>query len=545
MAPLSFTSEAKQAILENISKFASRALIGRFVGYRRIRGSFRDWIIASIRLRGGGRIEDILLLGRSTFMLLLSSEECASALLEQSPLPCSEHLVFLVQWYSDFDLSSFEDRCQVPRFPVKLSFPGLPPEFRVPQVLSQFGALFGTPFQGSIQLRSSVPSLMVATHHSMDFPDSIRYEWADTVRSQVLTVTGRPNQCLNCHLMGHLVKDCPTAQTWRSQPRARHQQQQQPHQAQRQQQPQQTQRQRQGSESRRQTQHAGSQASQGQQRSLVQRSSERLPVKPRMVYRRRQKPTEEVQTTDIQATDRPPEIEVQDIGATLCPIVEEAAAESPSEDLVQESSQVSEALSWVPMTADVGQAVEDHSFVSRFPSPSMIPLSMFLPDFFFASGPWRYPDPPIRPGPLQVDMILLAEGSSGDPVFWGTLSQPMVRFMFQTLHDQAWDAQSVADALYDQIILEAEGLFGPQVHHLLSSQFDDAIGRLVWSDRESFWSLPMVFYMEADRQPPTLIRIWDISRAATFLQVGCVELCDWMTEMFRSQCHGFSVLWTV
>ena len=38
--------------------------------------------------------------------------------------------------------------------------------------------------------------------------------------------------------------------------------------------------------------------------------------------------------------------------------------------------------------------------------------------------------------------------------------------------------QLVASALYDQIILEAKRLFGPQVYHLLSSLFDDAIGRL-------------------------------------------------------------------
>lgn len=121
--------------------------------YQCIRGSFRDWIIASIWLRGGGYIEDILLLARSTFMLLLSTQESASTLLEQSPLPCSKHLVFFVQWNVDSDLSFFEDRCQVPRFSVKLSFRRLPPEFRIRQVLSQFGALFGTPFQGSIQLR--------------------------------------------------------------------------------------------------------------------------------------------------------------------------------------------------------------------------------------------------------------------------------------------------------------------------------------------------------------------------------------------------------
>ena len=524
MAPISFSSEAKTAIHEHICTFSSRALIGRLVGYRRFKGSFRDWVAASLRIREG-RIDDILLLDRSTFMLLLSSEECASALLEQSPLPCSEHLVFLVRWYEDFDLSSFEDRCQVPRFPVKLSFPGLPPEFRVPQVLSQFGALFGTPFQRSIQTRSSIPSLMVAAHHSLDFPETIRYEWADTVRTQSMVVTGRPNQCLSCHKMGHLVKDCPSTQSWRGPPRAR--QQQEPHQS----------RQQQHSEDHRQRQHAGSQTTQGEQRSQAQRSSVRLPVEPRKVYRRRQKPAD-----DIQTSVRPPE---GTPGVELTPIAEEEAVQSPSEEVGQvEGSQSSETPSVVPLTAVADQVVDISSEV-RFSSPAQIPLSMILPDFFFALGPWRRPDSPLRPGPLQVDMFLLAEGSSGDPVFWGLRTQPMVRFMFQTLHDHAWDGQSISNGLYDQVIVEAERLLGPQSYHLFSSQFEDAIGRLVWSDIQSFWSLPLVFYMEADRQPPTSLRIWDITRAATFLHVGCVELCDWMMEMFMSQCHGFSVSWTV
>ena len=383
--------------------------IGRLVGYCRIRGSFRDWVVASLRIQEGC-IEDILLLGRSTFMLLLSSEECASALLEQSPFPCSEHLVFLVRWYEDFDLSSFEDRCQVPRFQVKLSFPGLPPEFRVPQVLSQFGALFGTPFQRSIQTRSPIPFLMVAAHHSMDFSETIRYEWADTVHTQSLVVTGRPNQCLSCHKMGHLVKDCPSAQIWRGPTRAK--QQQQPHQS----------RQQQHSEGLRQSQHAGSQASQGHQRSQAQRSSVKRPVEPRKVYRRRQK-----SAYDIQSSVRPPE---GASGAELAPIAEEVAVHSPSEEVGQvEVFQSSEVPSVVPLTA-VAEQVEDISSEVRFSSPSQFPLSMILPDTFFALGPWRRPGSPLRPGPLQVDMFLLAEGSSGDPAFWGLRTQPLVRFMF-------------------------------------------------------------------------------------------------------------------
>lgn len=93
-----------------------------------------------------------------------------------------------------------------------------------------------------------------------------------------------------------------------------------------------------------------------------------------------------------------------------------------------EASQASEAPSIVPpskdpsivpLTVNSGQVEDDSSFVAHFTSPSKIPLSMCLPDFFFALGPWKYPDSPVRPDPLQVDMLLLAEGSSGDPVFLG------------------------------------------------------------------------------------------------------------------------------
>lgn len=207
MAPLSFLAEAKQVIYDRISIFSSRALIGRLVGYSRYRGSFRDWILAKINVLDG-KVEDVLLLGKGTFMLLLSSEECSSSLLARSPPSLHDKLIFLVKWYPDFDMAAFEDRCQVPRFPMKLSFPGLPSEFRAPQIITQLGSIFDTPFESSIQLQASIPSIRVAVLPSMEFPDSIRFEWENIVRSQVLTVTGRPNQCLRCHTMGHLVKDC-------------------------------------------------------------------------------------------------------------------------------------------------------------------------------------------------------------------------------------------------------------------------------------------------------------------------------------------------
>lgn len=88
--------------------------------------------MASLPL-GKGTIEEILLLGRGTFMVLLADEDSVSLLVEQSPLSRNDKMLFLVRWYTDFDMDSFKVRCQVPRFPVKLSFPGLPAQFRVPQ----------------------------------------------------------------------------------------------------------------------------------------------------------------------------------------------------------------------------------------------------------------------------------------------------------------------------------------------------------------------------------------------------------------------------
>lgn len=86
----------------------------------------------------------------------------------------------------------------------------------------------------------------------------------------------------------------------------------------------------------------------------------------------------------------------------------------------------------------------------HFSSSLEIPLSMLLPDFFFALGPWRRPEEHFRAAPLQVDMFLLIDSiDGGDSAFWGERTMPMVRFFFQTLHDQAWDERSVANSLYD------------------------------------------------------------------------------------------------
>lgn len=202
-----------------------------------------------------------------------------------------------------------------------------------------------------------------------------------------------------------------------------------------------------------------------------------------------------------------------------------------------------------PLSSESGRAEGGESVISsplHFSSTSETPLSMILPGFFFALGPWRRPEEQLRSGPLQIDLLFLVDGLAGDPTFWGMRTLPMVRFLFETLHDHAWDEQRIADAIHDQVFAQVVRYLGPEVHRCLAPQFEDAMGRLVWSDRASLWSLPMVFFIEPDQSPPpTQMRVWSISRAADFLQVGCVDLLEWMVDIFHTQSHGFSVIWSV
>ena len=203
----------------------------------------------------------------------------------------------------------------------------------------------------------------------------------------------------------------------------------------------------------------------------------------------------------------------------------------------------------MPLTAD-GSHVEQASGLETSPlshrpsSPSDIPLSLWLPDYFFALGPWRRPEEQLRTGPLQIDMIFIQD-SKGDPTFWGSHISPTVRFIFHLGHEQVWSEISVTMALYDQALVEAQRLFGQEVGQYFSGQVDDAIGRLIWSETSSFWYLPMAFFAETDWIKPKSFRSWDVNRAAHHFQVSCVELVEWMVELFATQENGFSVIWRV
>lgn len=367
MAPISFSNVTKQVIFDKISKYSSRAIIDRIVGYRRVIGAFKD---RSLSLREG-RIEDILLLGKGTFMVLLSSQESVAPLIDRSPLSFGDKLIFFSQWYQGFDMSTFEDRCGMPRFPVRLSFPDLAPEFRVPEVLSQFGSIFGPPFQDSIQLSTSVPYLMVAVSPSVEFSDSINFEWEGSIITQRLVVTGRPNQCLRCHTLGHLVKDCPKSRNWGGRPRDTQAKPYQPPQTR----PRET-----SSYATAVSGHSQRQRARGQARATAkprrQKTAERSQAVERKVYRRRDRAT-----VEEQPTGRPPEVIAQDESRDPVLVAEEQPPERAQEEEILHVDTV--------VRGSPGDSAEAPSSVF----PSVVPASV-------ATGPVEVGEAPmmIPPG---------------------------------------------------------------------------------------------------------------------------------------------------
>ena len=120
MAPVSFPESTKQKIVKRIEAFSNKAVIGRFVSCLALGQSFRDWIRTVIPVREKEVI--VVLFGRGTFMLLLSSEQFASSLVARSPLQCGDKLLFLVKWYPGFDVATFGDRHRLPCTPVRVPF---------------------------------------------------------------------------------------------------------------------------------------------------------------------------------------------------------------------------------------------------------------------------------------------------------------------------------------------------------------------------------------------------------------------------------------
>ena len=156
-------------------------------------------------------LQSIIPLGKGLFIMVFSFEAGAHSLAARCPLPIQNQIFFATPLYPDFEISTFDDKHQIPRFLVKLSFSELPAQFRVDSVLLSFGSIFGIPFSSSAYVGSFVPFIRVATPLAQVFSTTISYEGEGVIRGQRLVVTGRYNECFSCRALGHLARDCPKA----------------------------------------------------------------------------------------------------------------------------------------------------------------------------------------------------------------------------------------------------------------------------------------------------------------------------------------------
>ena len=160
-APLVFSKAADAQIRQQFELLDKKALICRLVGASPPRQKLKDWIRTA--LSGEEALRKLIFVGRGIFILVFALEAVAQSLFSRCPLSIRCWILFAVPWYPDFEVSTFDELHQVPRFPTKIFFPDLSVQFRVPAVLSQFGSLFGTPFPDSIDVESVTPSIKVAS----------------------------------------------------------------------------------------------------------------------------------------------------------------------------------------------------------------------------------------------------------------------------------------------------------------------------------------------------------------------------------------------
>lgn len=188
------------------ARIQSHTSTSRMVGHSPSRLSIRDWLQGSLAV-SVGRIVELSLLRRGVFVVRLSDELAARSLLARQPIIAGSRFLFLLPWFSGFSLDEFDRRHIIPRFPLTLFFPALPLEFRdiLPDIVRHWGAVV----PGSLVTSSGTPRIQVIAPLSTAFPDLVEIAYRETIYPQQMIVSGRPNQCLRCHQLGHLVRDCP------------------------------------------------------------------------------------------------------------------------------------------------------------------------------------------------------------------------------------------------------------------------------------------------------------------------------------------------
>ena len=125
---LIFNENAIAQISEQAILLHGKALICRLVGPSPPpRQKLKDWIRTA--LIGEEQLRKLIFVGRGIFLLVFASEAAAQSLLSRCPLSISFRILFAFPWYPDFEVATFDELHQVPRFPTNIFFPDFPVQF--------------------------------------------------------------------------------------------------------------------------------------------------------------------------------------------------------------------------------------------------------------------------------------------------------------------------------------------------------------------------------------------------------------------------------
>ena len=118
----------------------------------------REWIQSAL---GGstGRILELTMMGRGIFLLQVSDPAIAEALMARSPILSGSCLLVFERWTPNFDIDKFDCQQRIPRFPVTLSFPGLPITMR--DCISRVASRWGIVIPGSLSTVVGTPRIQV------------------------------------------------------------------------------------------------------------------------------------------------------------------------------------------------------------------------------------------------------------------------------------------------------------------------------------------------------------------------------------------------
>ncbi|MCO5566725.1 hypothetical protein L7F22_020404 [Adiantum nelumboides] len=139
----------------------------------------------------------------------------------------------------------------------------------------------------------------------------------------------------------------------------------------------------------------------------------------------------------------------------------------------------------------------------------------------------------LRPGPLDIDVMLIQNTKRKGPIFIGR-DTPSLRACFSPLDsvNDVWTEDRVVYQLMFAIEALLESIRVPvQDMEELCEQSEDCMGRLVWLQDQSCWYLPFTFLLRSDWPHPPSVVMWSIRDAATIFGMQEDRLRAWTLEM--------------